>query len=298
MDINLPYKHRLIKVSEQMHLRLFEGEFLTDTIHQFPFNNPKAYIGFNFCVAGGTGFALSGGFPTAYADASRVNIFVMPACEVTQELSFTPRLQLVTLYIDLAGFIRIMGDSLEVLPIRMLDSVHTQSNCYFESFRWQPIVHSILSQIFHATPSPLAKRIFIESKSLELVAMVLDIYQRGNEQQFRISRSDIDKIHYVRELLLRDIAQPPSLSQLARLAGTNEFTLKRGFKELFNKPVFKYLQEVRLAKAYELFQSTNLQVNEVCDIVGYESISSFNRAFRAFYGLNPSEVKRIPFRTI
>ncbi len=281
-----------------MHLRLFEGEFLTDSTHYFQFDNPDAHIGFNFCISGATGFALSGGFPTAYADASRVNTFVMPACTVTQELSFTPRLQLVTLYIQLPAFIQIMGGSLEALPLRMLDSIHTQDKCYFESYRWQPVVHSILAQIFHATPSPLAERIFIESKALELIAMVLDIYQRGNERQFNISRTDVDKIHYARELLLRDIAKPPSLSQLARQAGTNEFTLKRGFKDLFNKPVFKYLQEMRLAKAYELFQSTNLQVNEVCDIVGYESISSFIRAFRAFYGLNPSQVKRIPFRTI
>ena len=127
---------------------------------------------------------------------------------------------------------------------------------------------------------------------------MLDIYERGNSKQFTVSRVDIDKIQFARELLVRDIVNPPGLSKLAREAGTNEFTLKKGFKELFNVPVYKYLQQTRLAKAYELFRSTNLPVNEVAGLVGYESVSSFNKAFIRSYGLRPGDVKRIPFKTI
>lgn len=222
----------------------------------------------------------------------------MPACTVTQEIILNPSVSLLTLYIDLPAFLELLGESLEALPFRFLDAMHTSNKCYFESYQWQAIIKNVLSQILHAQLSPLAQRIFMESKALELIAIILDIYAKGNEKQFTISRSDIEKIQFAKELLLRDIANPPSLSKLARQAGTNEFTLKKGFRELFNVPVFKYLQQMRLAKAYELFQATNLQVSEVADIVGYESVSSFSRAFTAFYGLKPGDVKRIPFKTI
>ena len=296
--MNLSVRHSHIVVSEHIFLDLFEAKHKEDVTVLHRFENEKPHIGFNFCLSGGTSFALTGGYPTAYADNKKVNNFVMPTCEVMQELVLNPSLSLLTLYIDLPAFIKILGESLEALPIRLLDAVHTDEKCYFESYQWQAIIKNVLSQIFHAQLSPLAQRIFIESKSLELIAIILDIYAKGNQKQFSISKSDIEKIQYAKDLLLKDIANPPSLSQLARAAGTNEFTLKKGFKELFNVPVFKYLQEMRLAKAYDLFQATNLQVTEVASIVGYESLSSFNKAFIAFYGMKPTEVKRIPFKTI
>ncbi|MBK9985235.1 MAG: helix-turn-helix transcriptional regulator [Saprospiraceae bacterium] len=297
-ETGLNLYHREITVSEHIQLALFEATHTSHITIVNRFDNPKPHIGFNFCVAGATSFALTGGYPTAFADSSKVNNFLMPTCKVTQELVLKPSISLLTLYVDLPAFLKLIGESLEALPFQFLDAMHMSNKCYFESYQWQAIIKNTLSQIFHSQMSPLAMRIFIESKSLELIAIILDIYAKGNQRQFTISRSDIDKIQFAKDLLLRDIANPPSLSKLAREAGTNEFTLKKGFKELFNVPVFKYLQQMRLAKAYELFQATNLQVSEVAIIVGYESVSSFNRAFLQFYGMKPGDVKRIPFKTI
>lgn len=295
---SISVQQRFIQVSEHIRLSIFQASAKNTVrlIHRFANNKP--HIGFNFCIAGGTSFALSGGYPTAYADNKKVNNFLMPVCDVVQELCIARELSLVTLYVELSSFLKIIGESLESLPYKMLDSMHTADKCYFESYQWQAIVKTVLSQIFHAQMSPLALRIFLESKSLELIAIILDIYAKGNEKQFSISKTDIEKIQYAKELLLKDIANPPSLSMLARASGTNEFTLKKGFKELFNVPVFKYLQQMRLARAYELFQATNLQIAEVATIVGYESTSSFNKAFMQFYGMKPGDVKRIPFKTI
>lgn len=294
----LSVNYRDIQVSEHIRITLFEATHKKTVTIINRFENLKPHIGFNFCISGTTSFALTGGYPTAFADNKKVNNFVMPTCNVTQELVINPYLSLLTLFVDLPAFIKIIGESLESLPFNFLDAMHTQNKCYFESYQWQAIIKNVLSQIFHSQMSPVAQRIFIESKSLELIAIILDIYAKGNQKQFTISKSDIEKIQFAKELLIRDIANPPSLSKLAREAGTNEFTLKKGFKELFNVPVFKYLQQMRLAKAYELFQATNLQVTEVATIVGYESISSFNKAFVQFYGMKPTDVKRIPFKTI
>lgn len=57
-------------------------------------------------------------------------------------------------------------------------------------------------------------------------------------------RTDYDKqrIFFARDCLLKNIDAPPTLSQLARAAGLNEFKLKKGFKEIFNQTVFEYLK--------------------------------------------------------
>ena len=214
-NIGLNFYHREIVVSEHIHLSLFEATHKSNITVINRFDNSKPHIGFNFCVAGATSFALTGGYPTAFADSRKVNNFLMPTCTVTQELVLKPNISLLTLYVDLPAFLKIT-ESLEALPFQFLDAMHTSDKCYFESYQWQAIIKNVLSQIFHSQMSPLAQRIFIESKSLELIAIILDIYAKGNLKQFTISKSDIDKIQFAKELLLRDIANPPSLSKLAR----------------------------------------------------------------------------------
>lgn len=290
--------HKIVQVSESITLALTKGSAMEEQVFINRFSNPKPRVGFNFCIEGKTSFALTGGFPTAHCDNTRLHTFLMPSCEVEQPLTLNPQIELATFYLDARAFMNLLGGSLEVVPRDLLDGIEKEQKCFFEKHRWQPVVRSILSQVFSARFSPLSFRLFIESKTLELLAIILELYTQGNQNQFSISRNDIEKIQYAREILMRDLANPPSLSQLARLASTNEFTLKKGFKEVFNLPVFKYLQQARLTKAYELFQSSNLQVTEVATLVGYESMSSFTKAFSDFFGIRPSEVKRIPFKTI
>lgn len=84
---------------------------------------------------------------------------------------------------------------------------------------------------------------------------------------------------------------PPSLTELSKLTGMNTFKLKTGFKELFGLPVFKYLQEKRLEKAFELIENKEMNIQEVAWFVGYESLGSFSNAFKNKFGLRPTEIK-------
>jgi transcriptional regulator GlxA family with amidase domain len=76
------------------------------------------------------------------------------------------------------------------------------------------------------------------------------------------------------------------------MIGLNSNKLKRNFKELFGIPVFKFLQEERLKKAYELLSASELGVQETAWYVGYESISSFSNAFQKKFGVRPNELKQ------
>ncbi len=44
---------------------------------------------------------------------------------------------------------------------------------------------------------------------------------------------DEECIRYARDYLMDHLDTPPSLSQLAKIVGINEYKLKRGFKEVF-----------------------------------------------------------------
>jgi AraC-like DNA-binding protein len=87
-------------------------------------------------------------------------------------------------------------------------------------------------------------------------------------------------------------SKPPTLTELSKLIGLNSNKLKKNFKELFGIPVYKYIHEERLNKAYELLCINEKTVQEVAWEVGYESLSSFSNAFQKKFGLRPNEIKK------
>ncbi|RAJ35604.1 helix-turn-helix domain-containing protein [Pedobacter cryoconitis] len=101
---------------------------------------------------------------------------------------------------------------------------------------------------------------------------------------------EIDCIHYAREYLTKNIHTPPSLAELAKIAGINEFKLKNGFKELFDTTVFGYLSEVKLTEAKEQLLS-GLAIKVISENMGYSSVQHFSTAFSKKFGISPGKVK-------
>ncbi len=284
------YQNR-IQVNDSIFIQVFQGRCTTAAklIHQF--YNERPHVGFNFCCSGATSFSLNGKYSTAYADTSGHNNFYIPVCQVTQELNLTPEIELITCYISADIFIKLIDNNLDNLPKKLNNRLFNQQNCYFESYQWKPTIKVILQQILTNKMNPIAQRLFYESKVLELVAIVFDMYTPYIKEKITISKTDIDKIHFAKTILLQDITNPPSLFQLAKSVGTNEFTLKKGFKEIFDMPVYKYLHKIRMENAALLLQTSDILVSEVALNVGYDSLSSFSQAFTKFYGISPIQLK-------
>ncbi len=154
-----------------------------------------------------------------------------------------------------------------------------------------PKMYALLDRFFDAPYKGLPLTLFYEAQILELLFYYLQLIERSPSKE-QLQKTDVDKLHYARELLLENLEEPPSLENLARLTGLNTFKLKTGFKKLFGRPVFKYLQEKRLEKAFELLENKEMNVQEVAWFVGYESIGSFSNAFYKKFGYRPSDIKK------
>ena len=74
---------------------------------------------------------------------------------------------------------------------------------------------------------------------------------------------DIDRLQRAGRLLLTHMDAPPSLPELARAVGLNEFKLKAGFRSYFGTSAFGYLREQRMIRARELLVQRDLNVAEV-----------------------------------
>jgi AraC-like DNA-binding protein len=73
------------------------------------------------------------------------------------------------------------------------------------------------------------------------------------------------------------------------LAGTNEFKLKKGFRQLFGMGVFHRLLFRRMEKAKMLLETTNKSIGEIADLAGYDTAAGFIHAFRREFDMTPRE---------
>lgn len=114
---------------------------------------------------------------------------------------------------------------------------------------------------------------------------------RTPQKPFRLSHADIRKVRLAREILLRDIQSPPTLSALAALTGLNGFKLKAGFRAVFSNSVFGYLSEYRLQLARCDVLQGNKSITAIAYDMGYTSLSHFSNAFRKKFGTSPLKMK-------
>ncbi|MEM9265630.1 MAG: AraC family transcriptional regulator [Cyanobacteria bacterium P01_F01_bin.13] len=153
----------------------------------------------------------------------------------------------------------------------------------------------ILQQILEWPYQGLARHLYLESKVLELIALRLNQMLGGSPQSNVLDNAkDIERIYAARDILMQNMAAPPSLAKLAQQVGLSEIRLTRGFRQNFNTTVFNYLHDQRMERACQLLQAGSLNIQEIARSVGYTRCSSFTTAFKKKFKVPPSiYLKRI-----
>ena len=137
-----------------------------------------------------------------------------------------------------------------------------------------------------------ASPMYLEAKVTEC----LSLFMRETEGKEPVNAkivgfSDRDKIYQARDIICSEYLNPPSLHDLALRVGTNECTLKAGFKEAFRTTVFNYLFDYRMNVAIHYLLDTNKSIGEVAGLVGYEHQAHFCTAFKRKFNVTPSEYR-------
>lgn len=149
----------------------------------------------------------------------------------------------------------------------------------------------VLRQLKDAPIADSLKPAFLLSKVRELTLLTLGISGKP-DAIIGLTARDINKLHTVREYLSLHFLQTHSLENISRTFLLNEFKLKSGFRKLFNTTVFGFIHELRMSHGLELIQAGEYSISDISIKLGYESESSFRRAFKLFFGTSLAAVKK------
>ncbi|MBW4644150.1 MAG: AraC family transcriptional regulator [Goleter apudmare HA4340-LM2] len=157
-----------------------------------------------------------------------------------------------------------------------------------------PEMYLPLEQIINCPFQGITKYIYLESKCLELIALKLEQiaqYKKHTEKSVVLKKDDIERIHAAKFILVQNIHHPPSLMELARQVGLNDYKLKIGFHQVFGTTVFGYLHQYRMELSRQLLLEGQTSIKDVARAVGYANQGCFAAAFRKRFGVNPKHYR-------
>ena len=110
------------------------------------------------------------------------------------------------------------------------------------------------------------------------------------ENDFHLEDAFMGKI---REVMLANISNESfHIDRLCKETAMSRTQLYRKFRSLTDKTISEYFRTLRLHKARELLNTTEISVSEAAYKTGFKNVSHFSRVFTQSFGINPREIRK------
>jgi len=90
----------------------------------------------------------------------------------------------------------------------------------------------------------------------------------------------------------RNLDEPLSVDELAKRLAVSARHLRRHFRSWTGTTTTRYYMTLRLSRAHNLLEQTELSVTEVAITSGFRSLEHFSRVYRGAFGCTPSSDRR------
>jgi len=146
---------------------------------------------------------------------------------------------------------------------------------------------SVVATLAEPPVAKAAQVLWYQGKALELMAHFLFAPKNPEFFCMRQKRVARERVERTKELLTRDVANPPTLEMIGQEVGCSPFYLSRIFSREVGLTIPQYLRNLRMERAAKLLRTGRYNVTEAATEVGYSSLSHFSKAFCETIGCCP-----------
>lgn len=155
------------------------------------------------------------------------------------------------------------------------------------------VMYRILHEMEQAERFGEFKGLYLEGKVIELLSVVLhdiSIVQAIKiKRACNLSMEDKRNICRIKRCIDKHPEREYANEQLAKQANMSVSKLSRGFFQMYDMPVHRYVIEKRLEYAAMLLSEKSCNVSEAAGRCGYTNLSHFSNSFRKKYGVLPKD---------
>ncbi|MDO5048240.1 MAG: AraC family transcriptional regulator [Anaerococcus sp.] len=135
---------------------------------------------------------------------------------------------------------------------------------------------------------------FARTMANALASIFIVNFMRYNNQGLKVI-DDINvnrQIDYIKSYIDNNYASDIKLEDLSSIAYMNKFHIIAEFKQSYRVTPIEYLILKRIEISKGLLISTNHSMDQIADIVGFNSQSYFNQVFKKKVGITPSQFRK------
>ncbi len=167
-----------------------------------------------------------------------------------------------------------------------------QGSLMDESMPLLPALSHLINSLTQPPKDPALQYLFFKSRALELLMLQLEQIEQTFCRQFRdeCEMARMKPLLLARQILEEQLTDPPRIPDLAKMAGTNEYDLKKNFKKIWGFTIYGYVNELRMKRAWQYLEKENCTVSETAHLVGYKNPQHFTVAFKKRFSILPSSL--------
>ena len=290
---------RGINLRDGLELLIYEYALQQDLIVDFCDQATQhSFTTFTFYVSGRMSGYIPGCKSKLDFTAGQAIFATIPDAATTSKLIAGQKITMVALAITPKLLLKLVENDLNKLSQDWQQKLrNASSNLCLQSIHTTPEMARILQLILHCPHQDGIRRLYLEAKALELLALCLTqltSHCSTASPSGGVTPKDCDALHRAKTLLLQNITNPPSLAELARQAGISERKLQRGFQQMFGTTVFGLLHDHRMEQARQLLEADKMTIEAIANTVGIAHRGYFASAFKRKFGTTPREyLKRL-----
>ena len=248
----------------------------------------RRYIQFHFCLKGGGKFIFNEGNYALEVSEENSLLLYNTQLDLPLNLALSPGSWMVSVVMTIRKFHSLFSDEASYIPFL---NAENQEKKYYAQEGVSPAIAVVLSQIINYNLHPTIKKLYIKGKVYELISLYFNRSTDADIEQcpFLVDEDNVKRIRKAKEIIIANMAEPPSLPELSKEIGLSLKRLKEGFKQIYGDSVYSFLFDYKMDYARRLLESGQYNVSEIGLKIGYSTSSHFIAAFRKKYGTTPKK---------
>ncbi|RFN59121.1 AraC family transcriptional regulator [Marixanthomonas ophiurae] len=273
-------------ISEGFYILKFDNE--TNDNQTFKRETGSNFIQFHFCIKGSASFLFNEGNYTLPLSEENSLLLYNPQRDLPLHIKVPAHSWVISVLLPIEKFHALFSNEANYITFL---SAENKDRKYYKDAGISPSMAIVLNQLMNYNLHPSVKPLYFKGKVYELLSLYFNRPADLDVEQcpFLADEDNVTKIKRAKQIIITNMAEPPTLQELADQINLPINKLKEGFKQIYGDSVFSFLFDYKMEVARQLLATGSHNVNEVGLKVGYSAASHFISAFKKKYGTTPKK---------
>ena len=246
------------------------------------------FIQFHFCIKGSAVFIFNEGNYVLPLVENNSLLLYNPQRDLPLNLSLDSSSWVLSVLLTIKKFHSLFSSEANFITFL---SDENKDRKYYKDAHISPSMAIVLNQLMNYNLHPSIKPLYFKGKAYELLSLYFNRPEDADIEQcpFLVDEDNVVKIKKAKQIIIANMAEPPTLQELADEINLPINRLKEGFKQIYGDSVFSFLFDYKMEVARQLLATGSHNVNEVGLKVGYSTSSHFIAAFKKKFGTTPKK---------